>query len=113
MGFLFFLAGSFLESISLSNTMPNHLIVWDIETVPDLRGFAVANGHDGKADHEIREAMGDKFPKAHLPLHNLHWGFSSSPGQCPLGSDCSGGSSHRGTLRERTHSWVRQSDRGT
>jgi hypothetical protein len=43
--------------------MPNHLIVWDIETVPDLRGFAAANGHDGKADHEIREAMGDKFPK--------------------------------------------------
>jgi hypothetical protein len=24
--------------------MPNHLIVWDIETVPDLRGFAAANG---------------------------------------------------------------------
>ena len=43
--------------------MPNHLIVWDVETVPDLRGFAAANGHDGKADHEIREAMGDKFPK--------------------------------------------------
>jgi predicted PolB exonuclease-like 3'-5' exonuclease len=43
--------------------MPNHLIVWDIETVPDLRGFAAANGHDGKADHEVREAMGDKFPK--------------------------------------------------
>ena len=43
--------------------MPNHLIVWDIETVPDLRGFAAANGHDGKADHEIREAMGEKFPK--------------------------------------------------
>ena len=43
--------------------MPNHLIVWDIETVPDLRGFAAANGHDGKADHQIREAMGDKFPK--------------------------------------------------
>jgi 3'-5' exonuclease len=43
--------------------MPYHLIVWDIETVPDLRGFAAANGHDGKPDHEIREAMGDKFPK--------------------------------------------------
>jgi 3'-5' exonuclease len=43
--------------------MPNHLIVWDIETVPDLRGFAAANGHDGKSDDEVREAMGDKFPK--------------------------------------------------
>jgi hypothetical protein len=24
------------------------LLVWDIETVPDLAGFAAANGHDGK-----------------------------------------------------------------
>jgi 3'-5' exonuclease len=43
--------------------MPNHLIVWDIETVPDLRGFAAANGHEGKTDDEVRESMGDKFPK--------------------------------------------------
>ena len=43
--------------------MSNHVIVWDLETIPDLRGFAAANGHDGKADQEIREAMGDKFPK--------------------------------------------------
>jgi predicted PolB exonuclease-like 3'-5' exonuclease len=39
------------------------IIVWDIETVPDLKGFAAANGHDGKSDEEIRVAMGDKFPK--------------------------------------------------
>jgi predicted PolB exonuclease-like 3'-5' exonuclease len=39
------------------------VIVWDIETVPDIRGFAAANGHDGKSDDEIRDAMGDKFPK--------------------------------------------------
>jgi predicted PolB exonuclease-like 3'-5' exonuclease len=39
------------------------LIVWDIETVPDLKGFAAANGHDGSSDDEIRAAMGDKFPK--------------------------------------------------
>ena len=43
--------------------MPAHVVVWDIETVPDLRGFAAANGHDGKSDDEVREAMGDKFPK--------------------------------------------------
>jgi len=24
--------------------------VWDIETIPDLKGFAAANGHDGKSD---------------------------------------------------------------
>jgi predicted PolB exonuclease-like 3'-5' exonuclease len=43
--------------------MPSHVIVWDIETIPDLRGFAAANGHDGKTDDEIREALGNKFPK--------------------------------------------------
>jgi len=39
------------------------VIVWDIETVPDLRGFAAANGHEGKSDDEIRAELGDKFPK--------------------------------------------------
>jgi hypothetical protein len=39
------------------------IIVWDIETVPDLKGFGAANGHDGRGDDEIRAAMGDKFPK--------------------------------------------------
>jgi hypothetical protein len=39
------------------------VIVWDIETVPDIKGFAAANGHDGKGDDEIRTAMGDKFRK--------------------------------------------------
>ena len=43
------------------------VIVWDIETVPDLKGFAAANGHDGKSDEEIRAAMGDKFPKHIYP----------------------------------------------
>jgi predicted PolB exonuclease-like 3'-5' exonuclease len=43
--------------------MPAHIIVWDIETIPDLKGFAAANGHDGKTDDEIREVIGDKFPK--------------------------------------------------
>jgi predicted PolB exonuclease-like 3'-5' exonuclease len=43
--------------------MPAHVIVWDLETVPDLKGFAAANDLDGKSDDEIREAMGDKFPK--------------------------------------------------
>jgi 3'-5' exonuclease len=39
------------------------VIVWDLETVPDLKGFAAANAYDGKSDDEIRAAMGDKFPK--------------------------------------------------
>jgi 3'-5' exonuclease len=40
-----------------------HVLVWDLETVPDLQGFAVANGHVGKSDDEIRAGLGDKFPK--------------------------------------------------
>jgi hypothetical protein len=36
--------------------MTAHVVVWDIETVPDLRGYAAANGHHGKSDDEIREA---------------------------------------------------------
>jgi predicted PolB exonuclease-like 3'-5' exonuclease len=43
--------------------MGQNVIVWDIETVPDLRGFAAANGLVGKSDEEVREAVGEKFPK--------------------------------------------------
>jgi 3'-5' exonuclease len=43
--------------------MDASVIVWDIETIPDLKGFAAANGHEGKNDDDIRAAMGDKFPK--------------------------------------------------
>jgi hypothetical protein len=42
----------------------SHVIVWDIETMPDLKGFAAANGHDGKTDDEIRAELGEKFSKA-------------------------------------------------
>src|ERR1039458_3880319 len=40
-----------------------HVLVWDLETVPDLRGFAAANALDGESDDDIRTAIGDKFPK--------------------------------------------------
>src|SRR5262245_9361877 len=39
------------------------VIVWDLETVPDLRGFAAANDLVGKSDVEVREPLGTKFPK--------------------------------------------------
>jgi 3'-5' exonuclease len=45
------------------------VIVWDIETVPDLRGFAAAKGLVGKRDDEVRAEMGDKFPK--LIYHSI------------------------------------------
>lgn len=43
--------------------------VWDIETVPDLKGFGAASDLDGKAEEEIRAALGDKFPK--LIYHSI------------------------------------------
>ena len=43
--------------------MAQNLIVWDLETVPDFAGFAAANDLVGKSDAEVREAVGDKFPK--------------------------------------------------
>jgi 3'-5' exonuclease len=49
--------------------MPDSVIAWDIETVPDLQGFAAANGLAGKSDDEIRETIGDKFPK--LIFHSI------------------------------------------
>jgi hypothetical protein len=39
------------------------VIVWDLETVPDIGGFAAAHDLVGKSDVEVREAIGDKFPK--------------------------------------------------
>jgi predicted PolB exonuclease-like 3'-5' exonuclease len=43
--------------------MKPSIIVWDLETVPDLGGFAAAHDLVGKSDVEVREAIGDKFPK--------------------------------------------------
>ena len=43
--------------------MKPSVIVWDLETVPDLAGFAAANDLVGKSDVEVREAISDKFPK--------------------------------------------------
>jgi predicted PolB exonuclease-like 3'-5' exonuclease len=49
----------------------SNIIVWDIETVPDIKGFAAANGHEGKTEDDIRAALGDKFPK-HI-YHSIIW----------------------------------------
>jgi hypothetical protein len=46
------------------------VIVWDIETVPDLKGFGAANNCAGKTDDEIRAAMSEKFSK--FPKHIYH-----------------------------------------
>jgi 3'-5' exonuclease len=39
------------------------VIVWDLETVPDLSGYATAKGLFGQNSECVREDMGDKFPK--------------------------------------------------
>jgi 3'-5' exonuclease len=39
------------------------VIVWDLETIPDLRGYAAGKGLIGQNDESVRADMGDKFPK--------------------------------------------------
>jgi hypothetical protein len=39
------------------------VIVWDLETVPDLGGFAAANDLVGKPDADVRAELGNKSPK--------------------------------------------------
>jgi hypothetical protein len=43
--------------------MKPSVIVWDLEIVPDLGGFAAANDLVGKPKLDIRAALGNKFPK--------------------------------------------------
>ena len=49
--------------------MNSHVIVWDLETVPDLQAVSRVHGLSGQNDAESREALGEKFPK--LPLHKI------------------------------------------
>jgi hypothetical protein len=50
--------------------MQPSVIVWDLETVPDLAGFAAANDLAGKSDVELRE--GDRVEGSRSMLsHDL------------------------------------------
>ena len=49
--------------------MNNHILVWDLETVPDLPCVARVHGFDEDDHGACREALGDKFPK--LPFHKI------------------------------------------
>jgi hypothetical protein len=45
-----------------------HVIAWDLETIPDISGFAVANHLLGKLPEEVRAAMGSVgFDAALIP----------------------------------------------
>jgi hypothetical protein len=46
--------------------MKPSIIVWDLETVPDLAGFAAANDLVGKSGMEVREAIGARISEASL-----------------------------------------------
>src|SRR5271165_3918942 len=54
---------AFRKASPVEDATMSNVIVWDIETAPDLHGFAAANGHVGKSDDEVRAELGDKFPK--------------------------------------------------
>lgn len=49
--------------------MDSNVIVWDLETVPDLEAAARILGLVGQPEAEVRAALGDKFPK--LVLHKI------------------------------------------
>jgi 3'-5' exonuclease len=50
------------ESFVCEDAVP-HVIAWDIETVPDISGYAAANDLFNKSAEEVRAEMGEKFPK--------------------------------------------------
>jgi 3'-5' exonuclease len=41
----------------------HHVLVWDLETVPDLPCVARVNGFDESNEEAAREKLGEKFPK--------------------------------------------------
>jgi predicted PolB exonuclease-like 3'-5' exonuclease len=41
----------------------DHVLVWDLETVPDLPCVARVNGFDEQDEAAAREKLGEKFPK--------------------------------------------------
>lgn len=45
------------------------VIVWDLETIPDLDAAARMLGMTDAPPADVREALGDKFPKQ--PLHKI------------------------------------------
>jgi 3'-5' exonuclease len=49
--------------------MSNTVMVWDLETIPDLDGYARANNLIGRSPEEIRSVVGDDFPK--LIYHSI------------------------------------------
>src|SRR5687768_5673373 len=49
--------------------MPETVVVWDLETVPDLEAAGRMLNLSDHTEHQIREALGNEFPKH--PLHKI------------------------------------------
>lgn len=50
--------------------MPEHILVWDLETTPDAAALARVFGRPKPLNAiEVREVLGDQFPK--LPVHQI------------------------------------------
>src|SRR4051794_40318720 len=49
--------------------MSDHVLIWDLETTPDLNCIARVQGLSEHDEVGAREALGDKFPK--LPFHKI------------------------------------------
>jgi hypothetical protein len=61
-----------------------HVIVWDLETVPDIAGYAAANGLTGKSDEEIREECQQSAAPAEVdpPLSLVFGAFTGRYANC-------------------------------
>lgn len=53
----------------LSNMCDNFVVVWDLETAPDLAAAGRVLGLTEKSDDDIRAEMGGGFPRP--PLHSI------------------------------------------
>jgi predicted PolB exonuclease-like 3'-5' exonuclease len=51
------------------NQMTDHVLVWDLETVPDLSAMARIHGRSKMTAPEVQDALGGEFPK--LPVHQI------------------------------------------
>ena len=56
--------------LSVGPAMPEQsIIVWDLESIPDLLAAARMLDLGGATETEVREALGEGFPKH--PLHKI------------------------------------------
>jgi hypothetical protein len=58
-------ADGLLASLPIIMYAMSSVVVWDIETIPDIKGFAAANGHSGKSDDYRRRESTSFAASAH------------------------------------------------